>query len=323
VKAARNNANLEGRLFAVVFWWTLVVGTLDCGVLLGVLKVRPLYLTFIAGPVLLGVGLVLLRRFVTAADTVERARGELEVRIAEKTLALECNLVRLKDMEREWALSTERERIMRDVHDGVGGQLVQALSIVANRPELRPLEDPLRTCLDELRLIIDSMEPAEGDLASVLGTLRTRMSRRLIAAGVHIHWQVEELPVLTEFGPQKVLQVTRIVQEAIVNALQQHQAKNITVRAQPGPQYSVAGLEPKIVIEIVADGHALRAADDGNAVSNNMRRRAEEMGWQFTMHYSPQDVSVCLELPLTVAYIKESDVSQSPRPALRFTRQTA
>ena len=119
--------------------------------------------------------------------------------------------------------------IMQDVHDGIGGQLVQALSIAAARPDLAPMEEPLRHCLDELRLMIDSIEPVDGDLASVLGTLRMRMSRRLAQAGISLRWQVEDLPPVPDLRPKEVLEITRIVQEAIANALKHSGSRSLRV----------------------------------------------------------------------------------------------
>jgi signal transduction histidine kinase len=232
-------------------------------------------------------------------------------------------LVSLKDMEREQALSAERERIMRDMHDGVGGQLVQALSIATNRSELRPMEEPLRACLDELRLIIDSIEPTEGDLASVLGTLRARMSRRLSAAGVQIHWQVEDMPALTDFGPRRILQVSRIVQEIIANALQQRLAKSITVHAYAAPA-SVEGEKPQAVsIEFIDDGAELSTVDSQTSELHCWFRRAEEAGGCLTVLSSPAGVTMRLGLLLEVTSSKDRDVAQSPRSGLPLTYKTA
>lgn len=300
LSANRRRQDLEVRLLAIVSWFVLVVGVRDGWVDIGWLQRAPLYLTYTVGAVLFVFGTILLRQFAGALNTAERTNEQLEQRVREKAAELERNLVRLKDLERERALSAERERIMQDMHDGVGGHLVQALSIASVHKELEPVAEPLRTCLDELRLMIDSIEPVDGDLASVLGTLRMRMSRRLAQAGVEMRWDVADLPPLPDFGPKRVLEVTRIVQEAITNALKHSHARQITVSARELhlPQGHA------IAVEIADDGRGFSVPSPtessrvGGRGLSGMRRRAAELGGSLRVESSDAGTRVRLELPL-------------------------
>ena len=78
---------------------------------------------------------------------------------------LEQNFDRLKHMEQKHLLSDERSRIMQDVHDGVGGQLVAMLAEIEtgciSQEEVR---DALSQSLTDLRLVIDSLDTASEDL---------------------------------------------------------------------------------------------------------------------------------------------------------------
>ena len=206
-------------VLAAASWLMLIMGLRDVLIELRVLPWAPLYLTYCVAFVLSAVGIVLLRRFALAFDAAERARDELDERVREKTAELERNLVHTKDLERERALGAERERILQDMHDGLGGHLVQALAIATSRQALQPLEEPLRTCLEELRLMVDSLEPVNGDLSSVLGS---SASADFPAAGARR--RADELarrrsargfPILD----RRKCSMSRIVQEAITNAL--------------------------------------------------------------------------------------------------------
>jgi signal transduction histidine kinase len=290
----------ETAMLLAASWFMNVVGARDALVDFGVLPANYTYLAFTSVPVFIVFGALLLRRFVQALDTSERANEALERRVAEKSRELEHNLGRIKDMERERALTNERERIMQDMHDGIGGHLVQALSIATARAELAPVEESLRTCLDELRLMIDSIEPVDGDLASVLGTLRMRMSRRLAQAGVELSWQVGDIPPLPEMGPGQVLEITRVVQEAITNALKHSGARRIRVAAG-----AVDGAPRTVIrIEVGDDGRGFRPGERGEGTGRGlagMRRRATTLGAQLDVKTSGTGTVVRLDLPASRA----------------------
>ena len=105
----------------------------------------------------------------SALTTVRRLNVELEDRVEAKTRELAASWARTAELERERAIATERERMMRDMHDGTGGQLVSALSLVESG-EYRgdDLAETLRAALADLRLSIDSLEAGPPDLLAVL-----------------------------------------------------------------------------------------------------------------------------------------------------------
>ncbi|HEU4530306.1 MAG TPA: ATP-binding protein, partial [Steroidobacteraceae bacterium] len=286
-------------------WLVLVVSVRDTLIEVDWLRGR-LYLSYTVGFVLFAVAAVLLIRFAKAFHAAEHARDALDARVREKTAELERNLARVKDLERERALNAERERILQDMHDGLGGHLVQALAIATSHDTLKPVEEPLRACLDELRLMVDSLEPVNGDLASVLGSLRPRISRRLAHAGVDIHWQVDDLPPIPDLGPRQVLDVARVVQEAITNALKHSGCRGITVRA--GLTRQPDGIE--VVVEDNGRGLA-ESAGKGHGVAS-MRRRAAALGGSLEVGAAAPGTRVTLRLPVSGAANRSSATEQSP-----------
>jgi signal transduction histidine kinase len=295
----------EVALLGTAGWLVLVVSVRDTFIELGWLAGR-LYLAYTVGFVLCAVAAVLLLRFARAFHAAERARDELDARVREKTAELERNFVRVKDLERERALSAERERILQDMHDGLGGHLVQALAIATSRESLQPVEEPLRACLDELRLMVDSLEPAHGNLASVLGSLRPRISRRLALAGVDIRWQVDDLPPIADLGPRQVLDVARVMQEAITNALKHSGCRGITVLARPD------GHGDGIEVVVEDDGRGLaNVAGKGHGLTS-MRRRAAALGGSLEIGAAAPGTRVTLRLPAACAANRNTCVEQSP-----------
>ena len=90
----------------------------------------------------------LLALHMSSVQQTEELARTLERRVDEKHRELERNYARLQGLEREHAVASERERIMQDVHDGVGGQLVSALALVeGGTPGLEDVSDVLRGAL--------------------------------------------------------------------------------------------------------------------------------------------------------------------------------
>jgi hypothetical protein len=66
--------------------------------------------------------------------------------------------------------------MMSDMHDGTGGQLVSALSLVEGGDfRNEDLAETLRAALADLRLSIDSLETGPPDLLALLALARTRL----------------------------------------------------------------------------------------------------------------------------------------------------
>ncbi len=106
----------------------------------------------------------------------------------------------LREQQHHQSVAIERQRIMREIHDGVGSQLVGLLNMVTRNaaPTCRRSKEHVQLALDEMRMAVDSLQPAHDDLATVLATLRYRLQSRLEAAGIEVIWEVAELPELRE-----------------------------------------------------------------------------------------------------------------------------
>jgi signal transduction histidine kinase len=120
---------------------------------------------------------------------------------------------------------------MRDMHDGTGGHLVAALAQVEQGDVNKTvLMATLQNALDDIRLMIDSLDPVDEDVVSVLAMLRSRLEPRLNYSGIRVDWKVRDVPAIPGFGPEKVLQLMHILHEAVTNILKHAEAKVITFR---------------------------------------------------------------------------------------------
>ncbi len=232
--------------------------------------------------VVLLTGVTNMLDFTRAMGEAERLNRELEQRVRDKHAELERNYEALHALERARAVADERERIMRDMHDGMGGQLVSTLAMVeSGRGTSAAVADALRDALDDLRLVIDSLDPVEGDLGAALGQVRHRLEPRLERNGIRFDWRVLDLPAVSDLGPERVLQVLRIVQEAIANVVKHARASTVALAT------GAAALDGRqgVFVEVRDDGRGfdVAAANGRGRGLANMRRRAADLGGSVTL----------------------------------------
>lgn len=229
------------------------------------------FIQYTAPILLLGFTVVLLIRFARALNDSETLNQSLELRVEKKREQLEENYKRLNKLERSQALAGERERIMRDMHDGVGGQLVSALAMSESETlPAKQLQGLLNDALLDLRLMIDSLDENDGDLVSLLGTLRSRMQPALDQSDIQVHWNVQDIPAIAELGPDRSLQIMRILQEAVTNVIKHSHADNLHIATGESTD--------TVFVEIRDDGQGFDGKPGSGRGLHNMQYRAHNAG---------------------------------------------
>ncbi len=252
----------------------LVFGVHDWLLLMQLLPREEGRLLHFSAPIAVAVfGALLLERFASVLQQAESLNLELEQRVAEKHAQLEKNYLQMKKLEHKQLLTEERERFMKEIHDGVGGHLISMLSMVrSGKQDTEKLVHAIENTLDDLRIMIDSLSPQEHDIPSLLGAMRMRIEPQLESSGLKLHWRVSELPAVPDFGPHKALQVMRIVQEAITNVIRHAEARNIMVKALPAYETG------HVLIEISDDGKGIAPGSKNGRGLGNISHRANEIG---------------------------------------------
>jgi signal transduction histidine kinase len=163
--------------------------------------------------------------------------------------------------------------------------------------------EALRGALDELRLMIDSLDPVAEDLNTVLGMMRARMEQRLSQHALQFRWNACDLPPIPDMSAQKVLHVVRILQEAICNVIKHANATAITVSTSC---VEAPHGERSVLVEVTDDGIGFGAAVKEGRGLGNMRARAQAIGARLEMASTRHGATVRLCLPLTPATAGES-----------------
>lgn len=225
---------------------------------------------------MLTLGWVLLQRTTASVREVGRLNATLAQTVARREGELRTAFNQLRESERQRAVEHERRRLMRDMHDGLGSQLVQTLNAVRTQGQgmdHQVIEGMLYHALEELRITLDSLEPMDGDLPTILGTLRQRIAPALEAAGIELDWQVQEVPEVPSLDARGVMHLFRCIQEVFANVVKHAQATRVTVRtwAQDG----------RVCLSVADNGRGfltVGAGASGGRGLNNIRVRAEKIG---------------------------------------------
>ena len=255
------------------------------------------------------------QRYVESARELERSHATLEQRVRETESALSATYEQLRLLEREQALAEERQRIMRDMHDGVGGQLT-GLVMTLRRGDGAASEvaQKVEASLNDLRLIIDSLDDVvASDLRTALGLFRRRIEPWLMEHGLELDWQAD-LPAVGGYGPRETLNLLRILQEACSNVVKHASARRVQIRAE----LCGSGDAARLRILVADDGVGLPATESMRHAGrgcDNMRRRARELGGQFEFGSPGRGCSLTLTLPLPP--------SVAQPPASTLSTQTA
>jgi signal transduction histidine kinase len=185
----------------------------------------------------------------------------------------------------------ERQRIVRDMHDGIGGQLLGLMMQVrSGGVDQVEVEQGLQSSIADLRLIVDSMDSAEDSLAETLRAFEHRVRPQVEAAGMRFmveHGLDETKPGP---GPRPTLQILRILQEAVTNAIRHSQATEISLSSREAAEATVA-------IAIRDNGRGLPDAIRGGRGLTSMRSRAQAVSGTLDISRG-EESGTCLLLTL-------------------------
>lgn len=252
--------------------WVWVDVSLCAIVLPGLLSVVDLNVVAYAGWTL-WVALLLHRRLVNNRRVERHLRAELATQLAHRSEELRAQYAALRISEQARTAASERERLLAEMHDGVGAQLTSA-KMLASGGQLSSGEmvDALDDCLREMRLTVDALSVTDGDLGLLLATLRHRLEPALRAGGITLDWQVDHAPRVPALQGTGGRELARIVQEGLANTMHHAGATRVVV--------STRLLSPpaRVQVCITDNGVGMPAVLSPGRGLRNMRQRVARLG---------------------------------------------
>jgi hypothetical protein len=188
----------------------------------------------------------------------------------------------------------ERQRLINDLHDGIGFQLNTLLHMAESNPHGQAdLLQEVRTTIDQMRLLVDNSQSFDGTLHELFGHVRHRIESRLLRVGVQLEWRVNLPDSSAAVDTAKAVSFQHLMFELTTNVIKHARATTMTVSAQPGA---------------VAGGISLRVADNGvgfdpgkapkGGGSRSTQKRVAELGGKMVTGVNPPSGSLFhIELP--------------------------
>lgn len=205
----------------------------------------------------------------------------------------------LRESELRKSFVEEKLKISRELHDNVGSRLTYIISSMDYllsssyqkdyvREKLNKLSKFSRQTLTELRDAVWTIKIDAGSLEDLI--LRLRNFLNSLAASkdkVYIHIEHNEDINLKEIRLNSIqmLNIYRIIQEALQNSLKYAQASEIKII------FSQDGDELKFSVVDDGKGFDLNSYIPGNGIEN-MKKRCEELGGSFLLDSSPSGTIV-------------------------------
>ncbi|MCE4537474.1 sensor histidine kinase [Pelomonas sp. P7] len=284
----------EMRIMALALAIGVVLGAHDLAVLAGWAWPEHFFLMPVATlVVMLSFLHAIQRRYVGTVEQVQAQNSQLQEDLDEQISVLQVQNAQLREAERQQALLLERQRIMADMHDGLGSSLLSALvAVEQGNMSHEKVVEVLRECVDDLRLVIDSLEPVGHDLVSLLATMRYRLGKRLQTGGLKLEWDVQDLPPLAWLEPPDALHVLRLMQEALNNVLKHAGASRVRLVTRHHGSYV------EIRVEDDGAGFDLQTIQHGRGLKSQIKR-AQRLGGKLRIDSSPgMGTRLSLRLPV-------------------------
>ena len=223
----------------------------------------------IANGLLLTIAFRLLRRSIAAVKAVDSTNVRIaeELRLAE--IRINEALSEQHRREQRILLQTEREQLMRELHDGVGNHLISAMAMCRmGSGSLQQVDQMLHDTMSELRLALTAMNGYEGELAEGIASFLPQLRRQVRPFNIVLECDVADLPPTPWMRPIHLQHVLRLLQEAVMNAAKHSGSPLVRINGRADHpcltvrDYGRGGAEPR----------------DGSYGFQIMQRRADDLG---------------------------------------------
>lgn len=196
-------------------------------------------------------------------------------------------------LEKERAQSQAMLQVHSELHDGVLNYLsiVNILSQEKPKTALADINKLSRFAINEVRIILGQREQSEEDLFTALGTLRQQVVDHIPNSRVAIDWSLLVLMDYPKIRSATVLEITRIIQEALHNAIVRADCKTLVVSATKTTENQFT-----ITIEN-SGGKSFEGKREGGFGISNMMMRARKINAKIDLAPIAGGAILTIDLP--------------------------
>ncbi len=231
----------------------------------------------------IALGYIVLARLRTATTQAQDLLGNMQTHVIRKEQELQLIYPRLEEMARAQERSAERSRILRDMHDGVGSHISTAIrQLQSGKSSDADILHTLRDSLDHLKLSIDAINVPPGDVGALLANIRYRLETRILACGIELQWDVEEIPPIARLDASAMGHLQFMLYEAFSNVLQHSQATMMRVAVNP-----ISGRVASLHLQIIDNGIGYDTRGPGHNGLKSLQHRAHAIGVKLHLTSEP------------------------------------
>ena len=176
-------------------------------------------------------------------------------------------------LEKERSQAQAMLKVHSELHDGVLNYLsiLNILSQEKSKTALADIQKLSRFAINEIRVILGQRAATEEDLFTALGTLRQQIVDHIPHTKVEVDWSLLVLMDYPKSSSAIVLEITRIIQEALHNAIVRADCKILVVSA-------TKTAKNQFIINIEnTGGKSFEGKREGGFGINNMMTRAKKI----------------------------------------------
>jgi signal transduction histidine kinase len=302
--AAAKSRFLSDYAFALTLFFGVWANSLDLARAKSLVPYSVLSMTYWIAPLLaLAIGLLVIERLVRYLRYKKEAAVQLQRELADQRVVLATTNHALSQQREKLLLSEERQRLVSDMHDGLGSQLVSASALLKSGHRQDALALEVSGLIDHALLDLRSMldvfsnnknadtQGSQDTVSVLLGMLRHRLAPVFRSQDITFDWQSEALPHDFLEGDRERLQLLRLLQEAFSNIIKHAKAHSIALRSHVS--------DSVIVFEVSDDGQGIEASQatsgkpPGHGLTS-MADRAARIGAQLLIESNAQGTCVRL-----------------------------
>lgn len=240
--------------------------------------------------------------FNSMAKELQDIYATLEQRVAEKTRSIEAKSKELMALDKEMAVSEERNLLAQELHDSIAQSLaflniqVQLLhdDLQNNRRSeaskgLAQIREGVQECYDDVRELLVHFRTRIGN-TDLQTAIQTALDKFEGQTGIQTRFKIiGHVPALP---PEQVLQIMHIVQESLSNTRKHAKASCVEVELHCKERCFIDICDNGIGFDVTQD------AGDSHVGLRIMRERAHRIGAQLSFEsIDAKGTHICLILP--------------------------
>ena len=216
-----------------------------------------------------------------------------------------------KKLDRQQAISIERERIISDLHDDVGATLSSihiygdlAENVWHSKPEaskemVGQITQQAKDLMAKMGDIIWSMKPVTDEKSSFTAKLKNFSSELLSPKKINCHFDIDESVCEKIINPLARKNILLIIKEAMNNIAKYSEADRAAI--------AIRQMSDRVLLTITDNGNGFdtHTAQNGNGLGN-MKQRCEQLQGIFTLEPGAEKgVVISCNFPMTIFSHKE------------------